>query len=65
MRWHSGFILLSMEDVHLCFGGDQLAGADLPVDIPINTFFSLITHPSAVALSEVAFAFLHLIWVLP
>lgn len=41
-------MLLSMENVHLCVGKDQLY-ADLPESMPENPLSSLNTHYSAVA----------------
>lgn len=63
MRWYQGFMLLSVEDIWNFIDGDQLAGADLPEGMSANPFFSLTTHPTVVALPDVAFAFLRqIIW---
>lgn len=63
MQWCHGFMLSSMEDIWIFIGGDQLSGTDLPEGTSATPFFSLVTHPSAVAVPDVAFVFLHqIIW---
>lgn len=62
-------MLLSIEDVHLCVGRNQLLScADLPESMPEDPLFSLNTHYSAVAF-PMEFTFLQvvcqMIWILP